>query len=348
MTKNKRGIRKLWKASILVLLILIFFSIFLFQISKVEKRVKVKKFPKKVKVLPKDPIDLISGKEYLEITWKRNKFFYLPFEKSSHELSSLKRYRSAELFKRNGNLIVRFPKRGLGFVFFKYGKPKLSVVVDDLGYSMEKARLVLSIDEPVTVSVFPHKKLSRKIAKMAKEKGFEVLLHLPMEPEDSINNHLEPDTLFVSMGKSEIQRIVSKDINSLLPFIDGINNHMGSKFTSCPEKMGYVFEVLKKNGLFFLDSMTSPRSCGYKLARKMGVLSFRSDLFLDKDPKYYLSILSVIAVKRGYAIGICHPKDDVILNLKKEMKRLKKLGIRFVRLGDLILEKNRCCCKEKR
>ena len=51
-------------------------------------------------------------------------------------------------------------------------------------------------------------------------------------------------------------RQLEEDIDAV-PFISGVNNHMGSKITAVSTKMYQIFSILKKNDLYFVDSRTT-------------------------------------------------------------------------------------------
>ena len=70
--------------------------------------------------------------------------------------------------------------------------------------------------------------------------------------------------------KREIIDLVEKSLDQV-PYIAGVNNHMGSKFTEDRDAMTVVMNELKSRGLLFLDSRTSAHSVGTRLAHEMGV-----------------------------------------------------------------------------
>ncbi len=73
--------------------------------------------------------------------------------------------------------------------------------------------------------------------------------------------------------------------------------------------------------MFFIDSVTTPRTVGQSLAREMGVKTGRRDVFLDNEQnsayiRGQLAQAVRMAKKKGYAIVICHAAGmpgDVLL-----------------------------------
>ena len=109
-------------------------------------------------------------------------------------------------------------------------RPKVAVILDDAGGEMPDYSAVFSIGQPVTMSIIPYLLRSREIAKKASYSGMEVMLHLPMEPENSEYTRNDGSMILSSMPDDEIKSFV---VNSLenVKWAVGINNHMGSRAT---------------------------------------------------------------------------------------------------------------------
>ena len=61
-------------------------------------------------------------------------------------------------------------------------RPKIAIVIDDLGGENHLSRELLLLDFPLTLSILPFTTYSKPLAIDAPQKGKEVILHLPMEP----------------------------------------------------------------------------------------------------------------------------------------------------------------------
>lgn len=139
---------------------------------------------------------------------------------------------------------------------------RVSIVIDDFGPDIGIARQFVSLPFPVTLSVLPHQAHSREIAELAHQAGREVILHLPMEPLDSRQNPGR-GALMLSMSGDEIRRNIKAALDAS-PFFDGVSNHMGSRMTRDAQTMKTVLLDLKARNLFFIDSMTTNESTGWK------------------------------------------------------------------------------------
>jgi len=221
------------------------------------------------------------------------------------------------------------------------GTGTVAIIIDDMGASVREARVLMDIGVPLTFSIIPGLKDAREVASVANRNGYEVMLHIPMEPRDYPNRRLEGNGLLLSHDDDEIQKKIAGYLR-MVPYAVGVNNHMGSRYTEDRDRMRSVLGILKENGMFFVDSMTTPKSAGVPVARELGLRSaVRSAPFLDNTQdvaaiKAQLETLARIAVKRGSAIGICHPHPATIRALAEALPALKSRGIRFVHASRLV------------
>jgi polysaccharide deacetylase 2 family uncharacterized protein YibQ len=196
-------------------------------------------------------------------------------------------------------------------------RPVLSLVIDDLGYSLKNGTAAINLNGEHTYAILPGAAYSLKLAQLAHGQNKEVILHLPMQSISS-SAAPEPDALNEAMDEDQL----TNNVHSLLaqiPFIRGVNNHMGSHLTEFDFFMRPVMDSIRgyNPGLYFLDSRTSPRSVAYAQARVAGLSSISRDVFLDNEPnpesiRLQLNIWLTKARKRGSAIAIGHPYPNTI------------------------------------
>lgn len=218
-------------------------------------------------------------------------------------------------------------------------KPKVAIVIDDMGEDIRQLRDILAIDAPIAVAILPFLPHSKDVAEKAGLNGREVLLHLPMEPKDTDNNDPGNGAVFTDMSEAQISEQVKRDIDAI-PYAIGINNHMGSKFTENEILMRTVLEVAKSKNLFFLDSKTTSKSTAYRLAKNMGLRTASRQVFLDNEEdisyiKRQLIELIKIAKKNGAAIAIGHPHPATIAAIKEMLPRLNQ-DVKIVAVSSLI------------
>jgi len=221
------------------------------------------------------------------------------------------------------------------------GRPgRLAIVIDDMGSSMQEARSLAAIGVPLTFSIIPGLRSYRDVAAFAAANGIETMIHIPMQPKGWPGQRLEANGLLVSMDDSAISGRLEEFMRTL-PSAVGANNHMGSEFTEHEDRMRIVLETLKGRGLFFVDSVTSPRSVGMRLARELDMKTGRRSVFLDneQDGAYIRGQLNQAlrqAKKTGGVIAICHPHPATIRTLEDALPGLAKQGITLVPASELV------------
>ena len=93
---------------------------------------------------------------------------------------------------------------------------ELTIIIDDFGYrNDEVSDGFLSLGENLTFAVIPGHKYSRSFAKKAFEKGYEVIVHMPMESHVSSSGE-EEFVLNTDMTSQEIENRVKKHYRKYL------------------------------------------------------------------------------------------------------------------------------------
>ncbi len=220
-------------------------------------------------------------------------------------------------------------------------RPRIAIVIDDFGAVYRQAKEFSKIKVPITFSVLPFRRHSKEIARMAHEKGFEVMLHLPMEPYGYPSINPGEGALLLAMSGRQIREMTDRCLDDLDSYVSGVNNHMGSAFTENAEKMKVALMEIKRRNLFFLDSLTSPRSVAYKIALSLNLSTCRRDIFLDvKQTREFvngqLRKLVSIAKKRGKAIAIGHPYTVTLKVLKEKLPYINRTEAKIVPVSELI------------
>jgi hypothetical protein len=222
--------------------------------------------------------------------------------------------------------------------------PKIAFIIDDIGISISRAQAFLDLKMPMTFSILPKLQYSDLLAEKIYEQGQEIMLHQPMEP---YGHEVDPGpgALYISYRDTEIEEIIEENL-SQIPQATGVNNHMGSRFTSCSSKVVEALKIIKKKDLFFVDSLTSNHSQAYKIARRLNMRTAPRNVFLDTSPdrravRRQLRYLKQYALKHGAAIGIGHPYLATLTALSDFKQELNKKGPCFelVSVSDLFSEK---------
>jgi polysaccharide deacetylase 2 family uncharacterized protein YibQ len=205
--------------------------------------------------------------------------------------------------------------------------PLVAIIIDDIGYDRHITRRLLSLEVPLTFSVLPNGPYSKQLAGQARSKGMEIMLHLPMEPKEFPDVNPGPGALLTRMTPDELIGQLGENIDCL-PGLKGVNNHMGSGISTSPERMRQIFSILKKRGLYYIDSRTTAETVASASARLLQLPFAERDIFIDhfEDETFIRSQLGKLierAQEQGYAVGIAHPHAITHRVLSEFLPQLK-------------------------
>ncbi len=214
---------------------------------------------------------------------------------------------------------------------------QIVIILDDVGWNPDIVSFVKKIPVPLTLAVLPDSPFGLKIAKqLSGKQNIEILLHLPLEPDNVTSETLiAQNFLSTTMDKEELTNRLDDYFGKFGPYIVGVNNHMGSKFTRDQEKMEILLKEIKEKKLIFVDSLTTSKSVGYREAKKMQIKTAKRDIFLDNssDPESIvkgLLLAGKIAKEKGSAIAIGHAKTVTMQVLEEKLPEMVKEGYNFV------------------
>lgn len=215
---------------------------------------------------------------------------------------------------------------------------RLALVIDDWGYQNWPVERLKKLQFQLTTSILPNLPYSRAAAEASHAGGHQVILHCPMQSVKSIGR--ERHTLLVSMSATQARAALETDWNSV-PWLEGMNNHEGSKASADRALMDVAAAFLKEKGCFFLDSVTTNRSAIPAAAQAAGVPWARRRVFLDNVDKASaveaeLKLAVALARKNGDCIAIGHPKKNTLDVLERLAPGLAAQGITLVKVGDLM------------
>ncbi len=218
-------------------------------------------------------------------------------------------------------------------------RPILSLVIDDLGYSLQLGKQAIELEGDHTYAILPGAAHTKRLAQHANRHNKEVILHLPMQSIGAASKR-EPHALDESMDEDQL----TSKVHSLLeqiPFISGVNNHMGSHLTEFDFFMRPVMDSTRAYNpdLYFLDSRTSALSVAHAQALDAGLRSISRDVFLDNETnvesiRLQYRIWLNKAQEYGSAIAIGHPHPETLQVLRENLP--DAVQFRFMRISELI------------
>ena len=218
-------------------------------------------------------------------------------------------------------------------------KSKIAIVFDDLGIDIHRSARAIKLKSPLTLSFITYAPKLKNQTNKARNAGHELWMHMPMEPQ---NQSIDPgpNVLLTGLPKEELLAAINWNLKQFNNYV-GINNHMGSRFTSDLESVRIFMKELKKRNLMFLDSRTSNQSVAQRAAIEAKVPFIVRNIFidhLDETSEIRKSLVQIerLAEKNGYAVAIAHPRDKTLKEVEKWLNTLEEKGLQLVPLSKLI------------
>jgi len=220
-----------------------------------------------------------------------------------------------------------------------YAEKFASIIIDDIGNNFEYGQEIIKLPAALTIAILPKTTYAKELARLARRNHKEVMLHLPMQSVEHHNR--SPGTLDLHMTKTEFTKQLRLNLNSV-PYIRGVNNHMGSLLTRHPGHMNWLMDELsQQNDLYFIDSRTTNKTIAKKIATEFNIPNLERDFFLDPDNEentirqQFNRFINKIN-QRGYALAIAHPYPKTIKFLQDHLTELHQQGITLLPVSQLI------------
>jgi polysaccharide deacetylase 2 family uncharacterized protein YibQ len=214
------------------------------------------------------------------------------------------------------------------------GRP-VAVIIDDIGFDLRIVEELAGIPAPIAFAVLPYTPHAVEAAKLFHAAGKEILLHLPMDPHSYPGGSPGAGALTADMDAGEIRRQIREDL-AAVPFVSGVNNHMGSLFMEDEARLAIVMEELRAKGLFFVDSRTTADSRGRESAGRARVRFAARDDFIDDAPGYAAALENLTgAFRQGRRNGapvlmIGHPHMETVRAIRDALPFWQKEGVKMI------------------
>jgi uncharacterized protein len=164
----------------------------------------------------------------------------------------------------------------------------------------------------------------------ARAEGHEVLLQIPLEPQNYPTVDPGPHTLITTLPPADNIKRLQWLMSRYTGYV-GVTNHMGAKFQASAESMTPVLEELKRRGLLYVDGEATKDSPTEKAAKAIGLDYFAANVQIDAgDTAQQLAKLEQAAKERGAAIGVVRLKPATAKQITDWAAKLEGKGIVLV------------------
>lgn len=212
----------------------------------------------------------------------------------------------------------------------------IALILDDVGYDLPALRRAIALKIPMAIAILPQSPHAAEAAELAHKAGYPVMLHMPMEPGNPrYQQHMDKSFIRVGMSRDEVRRKMH-DALTRVPYVEGLNNHMGSRLTTLEQPMRWVMEVCREQKLFFIDSRTNQNSVAARMAEEAGLSWGQRRVFLDDSVEPELLQESWQRArsrlqKDGSVIVIGHPHRETLAFLEQSVSASDRAAMVSIR-----------------
>lgn len=215
--------------------------------------------------------------------------------------------------------------------------PTIAIIIDDMGHDKVQGERLIQLAQPITLAFLPFRPYTTSLARDAHANGKEIMLHAPMANTHHIG--LGAGGLDASMDERATTTSLRHSLQSI-PYVQGVNNHMGSLLTQNRQHMDWVMKELFHYPLYFVDSRTIAGTVAAQSASDHDVPNMSRDVFLDNEQTEeavdrQFKLLVETAKRNGTAIGIGHPHKVTVDYLVKHLPELDAQGIAVATVSGL-------------
>lgn len=160
-------------------------------------------------------------------------------------------------------------------------RPRVAVVIAGLGVSASTTQLALeALPGGVTLAFAPYASDVQRWVIVARERGHEVLVEVPMEPFDFPESDPGPHTLLTTASSGENAARLAWAMSRFAGYV-GITNLLGGRFLGDTAAVEPVLRTVKRRGLLFFNNTATPHSAAEIAAADLDVPYAGGALVLD-------------------------------------------------------------------
>lgn len=216
-----------------------------------------------------------------------------------------------------------------GRPFPQTGTPRVTLIVAGLGLNPAATEAAITRLPPgITLSFSPYAKALDAQLRKARSYGHEVMLDLPMEPENFPARDPGPLAMLTALPQNDnltrLETIMGKGAG-----YTGFLGRMGGKYGANRAQMRTVLESLSQRGLLYVH--TAPPE-GLAQNADLGVPSAQSLMAIDERPfreaiDARLKYVAEAAKIRGSAVAVAHPYPVTFERIARFAGQLQTLGV---------------------
>jgi len=180
---------------------------------------------------------------------------------------------------------------------------RVALVLYGLGEEPALAKTLLAGTETFAVAVSATGEGHEALLRAVHATHREVVLQIPMEPENYPRVNPGPGTLLVNMPARRIEGLAHDYLRSAAP-VTAVSNLMGSFATQDEPFMSALYQELRRAGVSFLHVAPVPRAVCKPLAAQLGVAYDEPTRMIDAETR----AKKPVALERSWKVALEHAR----------------------------------------
>jgi len=211
------------------------------------------------------------------------------------------------------------------------GPPRIAVLLNGLGVpGAPDGDVIKGLPPPVSIAYGAYGRSLQERVTQARAEGHEVLLAIPLEPNDYPAEDPGPHTLLTTLPTNDNIKRLQWLMSRYTGYV-GVTNYMGAKFEATPTALKPVLEEVKMRGLIYLDDDSAQSSTAGPIAQDIELEYATAHIHLDAGTMdEALAKLEAAAKAQGSAIGVAKAEPSTVKRIADWAGSLEDKGLVLV------------------
>jgi polysaccharide deacetylase 2 family uncharacterized protein YibQ len=211
------------------------------------------------------------------------------------------------------------------------GPPRVAVLLSGLGVpGAPDGDIIKGLPPPVSIAYGAYGRSLQERVSQARAEGHEVLLAIPLEPNNYPAEDPGPHTLLTTLPTNENIKRLQWLMSRYTGYV-GVTNYMGAKFETTSASLKPVLEEVKQRGLIYFDDGTVESSTAGEIAKELELEYAAAKIQLEAGAMdKALAELEAAAKAQGAAIGVAKAEPATVKRIADWAGSLEAKGLVLV------------------
>lgn len=211
------------------------------------------------------------------------------------------------------------------------GPPRVAVLLNGLGVpGAPDGDIIKGLPPPISIAYGAYGRSLQERVSQARAEGHEVLLAIPLEPNDYPAEDPGPHALLTTLPTTENIKRLHWLMSRYTGYV-GVTNYMGAKFETTSASLKPVLEEVKRRGLIYFDDGSVEDSTAGEIAKDLELEYSTAQVQLDGATlDKALADLEAAAKAQGAAIGVAKAEPATAKRIADWAGSLEEKGLVLV------------------